>query len=181
MPTAQLPLVGEFTSDPIHSSFQFTVRHMVVSLYRATFNDASASLSIDESGARLKGVAQAASISIDDKNFRAHVVDGADFLDAASHPEITFESDAVTLNPDQTATVEGRLSLRGVEKPVDATGSWEPPVEDPFGKVRAGLRLTASIDRRDWGITWQDPLPKGGDVLAYEIELTIELQLILQQ
>jgi polyisoprenoid-binding protein YceI len=171
MPTAQLPLVGEFTSDPIHSSFQFTVRHMVVSLYRATFNDASASLSIDESGARLKGVAQAASISIDDKNFRAHVVDGADF----------FESDAVTLNPDQTATVEGRLSLRGVEKPVDATGSWEPPVEDPFGKVRAGLRLTASIDRRDWGITWQDPLPKGGDVLAYEIELTIELQLILQQ
>lgn len=58
-----------------------------------------------------------------------------------------------------------------------ATGSYRPPIHDPFGVVRAALELHATVDRREWGMDWQLPLPGGGDALGYEVELTVHLEL----
>lgn len=111
--------------------------------------------------------------------FREHVINGEDFFDARNHPEIAFRSSRVELAEDGSARVEGELEIKGISKPITASGSYEPPVEDPFGSVRAALELSATVDRRDWGIDWQVPLPNGGgDVLGYDVELTAHLELV---
>ncbi|MQA64036.1 MAG: hypothetical protein GEU86_21810 [Actinophytocola sp.] len=75
----------------------------------------------------------------------------------------------------------GELTLRGVTRPVAATGRYQSPIEDPFGSIRAALEFTTTtttIDRRDWGMDWQAPLPGGGDALGNLVELTASLELV---
>ncbi|MGB0095006.1 MAG: YceI family protein [Solirubrobacteraceae bacterium] len=107
------PLTGVFDADRTHSSFQFAVRHMKVSTFRASFGDLDARLIADASGLRLAGAARVESISIaDPPQFREHVVRGADFFDADNHPEILFRSQRVELAENGTATVDGELTIR---------------------------------------------------------------------
>ena len=106
---------------------------------------------------------------------------GADFLDARNHPEITFRSVDVQFSDDGTVTGSGELTVKGITKPVTATGTYQAPVEDPCGNLRAALELDATVDRREWEMDWQAPLPKGGDVLAYDVLLTVQVELIQQR
>jgi polyisoprenoid-binding protein YceI len=138
------PLTGVFDADRTHSSFQFAVRHMKVATFRASFRDVDARLIADASELRLEGAARVESISIaDPPEFREHVVRGADFFDADNHPEILFRSERVDLTENGAATVEGELTIKGLSRPITATGTWERPVEDTFGSLRAALELRA--------------------------------------
>ncbi|MBA3429473.1 MAG: YceI family protein [Actinobacteria bacterium] len=175
------PLTGVFEADRNHSSFLFAVRHMKVSSFRASFSDVDARLIGDESGLRLEGAARVESVSITDPpEFREHVVRNPDFFDVDNYPQITFRSNQVDLAEDGTATVAGELTIKGISRPVTATGSHQPPVEDPYGSLRSALELQAVVDRRDWELSWQMPLPDGDDVLGWDVELTIHLELIKQ-
>ncbi|HKZ14310.1 MAG TPA: YceI family protein [Solirubrobacterales bacterium] len=178
MSTVAPPLSGEYVADPEHSSFQFAVKHMKVATYRSSFDEVSATLGGDGESLRLTGRAKVASIQIKDAHFRDHVVDGADFFDAPNHPEITFRSTEIELGESGEVSVAGELTMRGVSRPVTATGTYEAPVEDPIGNTRAALHLSTVVDRRDWGMDWQQGLPKGGDVLGWDVELTIVLALL---
>lgn len=175
------PLVGTFRADPVHSSFQFAVRHMNLALFTASFDDVDAQVVADTTGVRLSGAVRVESISIKTPpEFRQHVLYGAEFFDAANHPELTFGSDDVQLADDGTVALRGELTIKGISRPFTATGSYQAPVEDPYGAQRAAVELVATVDRRDWGMTWQAPLPKGGDVLGYEVMLTARVQLVQQ-
>jgi polyisoprenoid-binding protein YceI len=177
--TAVSPFTQTFTADPDHSSFQAELRHMGVGTFRTGFEDVAARLEHDAEGLRLTGRARVDSITIKrPAEFRAHVVDGEDFFDAARHPEITFASTRLDLAEDGTAALEGTLTMRGVERPVTATGTYAAPVEDIYGAHRAALDLTAEIDRRDWGFDFQAQLPRGGDVLSWTAALSIHLELV---
>ena len=133
----------------------------------------------DDAGATLSASARVESVSIvDPPEFRDHVVRGDDFFHADAHPELRFRSTDVELRDDGSATVRGELTIRGVSRPVTAEGSYRPPTVDPFGTVRAALSLHSTVDRRDWGLSWQLPLPDGGDALGWEVELTAELELV---
>jgi polyisoprenoid-binding protein YceI len=177
--TAVSPFTQTFTADPDHSSFQAELRHMGVGTFRTGFEDVAARLEHDAEGLRLTGRARVDSITIKrPAEFRAHVVDGEDFFDAARHPEITFASTRLDLAEDGTAALEGTLTMRGVERPVTATGTYAAPVEDLYGAHRAALDLTAEIDRRDWGFDFQAQLPRGGDVLSWTVALSIHLELV---
>ena len=77
-----------------------------------------------------------------------------------------------------SATVSGELAIRGVSRPVTASGTYAPPTADPFGAVRAALELRATIDRRSWDLDWQLPLPDGSDALGWEVEITAHLELV---
>jgi polyisoprenoid-binding protein YceI len=179
MPAATQEFTGTFVADRDHSSFLFAIRHMQVSSFRATFGDVDAQLVGDGSGLSLEGRARAESVSIDNPpEFREHVVYSDEFFDARQHPEIVFRSTRVELREDGTAEVEGELEVKGIARPLTATGTYQAPVEDPYGSIRTAIELTASADRRDWDMSWQMPLPKGGDVLGYEVEITVHLELI---
>ena len=179
MATATNPAVGIYELDPVHSTVQFAVRHVLVSTFRGSFTDVSAQLEVDEDGVGLVGRVPVESISIvEPAEFRDHVVRGAEFFDADRYPAITFRSTSVELGAGGDATVSGTLTIRGVSRAVTARGTFAPPRTDPFGNVRAGLELRAAIDRRSWEMTWQAPLPDGGDALGWDVEITAQLEFV---
>jgi len=181
MSTATQPLTGTFTADPIHSSFQFAVKHMKVATFRAGFDDVEARLVAGDEGIALEGRAKVDSVSVTNPpELRAHLVESADFFDGTNHPEIVFSSTGVDLADDGTATVAGELTIKGITKPITATGTYQAPVEDPYGGVRSALELTATLDRREWDLNWQAPLPSGDDVLAWDVTLSVNLELVQQ-
>ncbi len=167
---------GTWGLDPTHSSVGFAVKHMVVATFRSTFKDFDATLVSDESGTRLTGTVQAASIDIADENFKAHL-DSPEFFDVATHPTLSFVSSAIRRDGDRLE-VEGDLTIRGITHRVVGTGSITEPTEDPYGNARIGLSVQTTIDRTAYGLTWNAPLPKGGMALANEVTLTLELELI---
>lgn len=179
MTTAVAPLTGAYTADPDHSSFQAQLRHMGVGSFRTGFEEVEARLESGPQGLRLSGRARVDSITIrHPAEFRAHVVAGEDFFDAGNHPEILFASHHVELGDDGSATVDGVLTIRGQARPVSATGTFRPPVADLYGGQRAALDLAAEIDRREWGMNFQARLPGGGDVLSWNVILSIHLELV---
>jgi polyisoprenoid-binding protein YceI len=181
MTTATQDFTGTFTADQVHSSFLFAVRHMKVSRFRATFGDVDARVEGGESGISLEGRARVTSISITaPPEFREHVVNGEEFFDGRNHPEIVFRSTRVELAEDGGLAVDGELEIKGIARPVTATGTYQFPVEDPYGASRAAIELRAVVDRRDWDMSWQMPLPGGGEALGYEVELTVHLELVRQ-
>jgi polyisoprenoid-binding protein YceI len=179
MAVATQPFTGAFVADRNHSSVLFSVRHMKVSRFRASFADVDARLAADEEDVRLEGRARVDSISIaEPPELREHVVSGKDFFDAAEHPEIRFRSSRVDFGDDGAIRVAGELELRGLARPIEASGTYRPPVVDPYGMSRGAIELVATIDRRAWGLNWQMPLPDGDDVLGWEVELDVRLELV---
>lgn len=174
--TAAPPLSGSYAADPIHSNFGFAVRYQGVSLFRGTMGDVTATFA----DGRLEGVAQVESISIrTPEQFRAHVL-SEDFFDAANHPEVGFVSTRVDLADDGTASVSGDLTIKGVTKSVEAAGTWVSPAADMMGNTRGHLQIETTIDRTDFGIDWNAPLPSGGKALANQVTLTVEVALVEQ-
>jgi len=167
---------GTFVADPVHSSFGFAVRYQGVSIFRGSLEDVEARL-VD---GRLEGSAKVESISIrSPEQFRAHVL-GDEFFDAASHPEVTFASTDFEIGDDGAASVAGDLTIKGISRPVHATGTWTAPAADAFGNVRGHLRLEAVIDRSQYEMHWNVALPSGGQALGNDVTLTIELSLVEQ-
>jgi polyisoprenoid-binding protein YceI len=174
MATATQPFAGTFTADPVHSSFGFAVKHMGINTFRGSFSDVTATLA----DGVLEGRAKVESISIvNPPEFRAHVL-GEEFFDADKHPEIAFRSTALELDDDGTATVKGELTIKGITREVVAGGTWQEPVPAPWGDAKVGsLELSAVVDRREFDMNWNAPLPKGGNVLAEQVTLTIHVEL----
>lgn len=178
MATAVQALDGTYDLDKPHSTVQFAIRHLGVSTFRAFFGDVEARLTFEDGLPELAARALVESISIvDPPEFREHVVHGRDFFAAAEHPLISFRSTSVLLDEDGRAVVTGELAIRGASRQVTARGTLIPPTEDPFGGERVGIELAATIDRREWGLDWQAPLPRGGDALGWEVEISAHLEL----
>jgi polyisoprenoid-binding protein YceI len=176
MSATATPLAGTYAADPVHSSFGFAVRYQGVSLFKGTLSEVDAKLA----DGNLEGTAKVESISIrTPEQFRAHVL-GAEFFDAENHPEVTFTSSDLDLREDGSAVVAGELTIKGITKPVQATGTWTAPAPDAFGSTRGHLNLEAQIDRSEWDMNWNAPLPSGGKALANEVTLIVEISLVEQ-
>ena len=177
MATATTPLLSStYNADPVHSSFGFAVRYQGVSLFKGTLGDVTASVN----DGRLEGTAQVESISIRTPDqFRQHVL-SAEFFDAANHPEVTFTSSDLDLREDGTAVVAGELTIKGITRPVEATGTWIAPAADAFANARGHVNLEAVVDRTEFDMNWNMALPSGGNVLANDVTLTVELSLVEQ-
>ena len=177
MAATSTPLAGTYNADPIHSSFGFAVRYQGVSLFRGSLSEVTATLA----DGRLEGAAKVESISIrTPEQFRAHLL-SAEFFDAANHPTVDFRSNDVEISDDGTAKVEGELTIKGITRPITAAGTWIAPAADAFGNTRGHLNLEAVIDRTEFDMNWNAPLPSGGKALANEVTLTVELSLVEQQ
>jgi polyisoprenoid-binding protein YceI len=169
--TSDARLTGKWSFDPIHSSASFTVDYLVAP-FRAGFGRFRAELA----DGRLSGVVEVASIDVKDENFATHL-QAPNFFDAERFPEITFRSEPLQTNGDELV-VEGDLTLKGVTRRVRATGSIKGPAEDFMGNTRLGVALSTTIDRTDFDLSWNAPLPKGGLALADEVTLSVELEFV---
>jgi polyisoprenoid-binding protein YceI len=174
--TQQLP-TGTWTLDKTHSSAGFAVKHMVVATFRGRFEDVDASLEVGEDGeARLVGVVRADSIVVKDENLAAHL-GSPEFFDVERYPEIRFESTSIRRDGDEL-TVDGELTIKDHTHPVQGRGTIADPHEDIGGNTKLGIALETELDRTEFGLNWNAPLPKGGVALADEVTLQVELELI---
>jgi polyisoprenoid-binding protein YceI len=170
-----IPAATRWTIDKVHSNVGFAVKHMVVSTFRGRFEDYDATLTANEDGTlRLEGTVSAGSISVKDDNLAAHLT-APDFFDTAQHPEIRFDSTLVRLEGGQLI-VDGELTIKGQTRPIEARGTITEPVESLGGFTKVGVELEAIVDRTEYGLTWNAPLPKGGFALANEVKLVVELE-----
>jgi polyisoprenoid-binding protein YceI len=165
---------GTYKDDGVHSAATFAVKHMVVSTFRGRFEDFTAELVVDDAGnAVLNGAVKADTIVVKDENLGAHLK-SPEFFDSETYPEIKFESLKLVRNGDDV-TVEGNLTIKDNTHPVTGTGTITGPAEDPFGNTKLGLTLETTVDRTQFGLNWNAPLPKGGFALADDVKLTVEL------
>jgi polyisoprenoid-binding protein YceI len=179
MPTAQAESTiptGTWQSDPVHSRVAFSVKHMVVATYRAGFDDFDIRVS-DESGEpKIAGEARVESIESRDEQQRAHLL-SPDFFDAENYPAIRFESTAIRREGDQLV-VDGDLTIKDNTRHVTATGEISGPVVDIADTEKVGIDLEAKVDRTQFGLNWNAPLPKGGFAVENEVTLTVHLELV---
>ena len=173
--TQQIP-TGVWKDDAVHSTVGFAVKHMVVATFRGRFEDYSAKLEVGEDGEpRLVGTVAVDSLKVKDENLAAHLR-SPEFFDAERHPQLRFESTSWRQD-GQDVVLGGELTIKGITRPVQARGVVEEPVEDPFGNTKLGLELKAVVDRNQFGLEWNAPLPKGGMALADDVELIVNLEL----
>lgn len=162
---------GTYKLDPVHSSVGFAVRRNVVATFRGQFEQIDGSL---ENGV-LRGSAQVESVKTAIPELKQHLL-SSEFFDASEHPIIGFRSTGMSLGEDGSARVDGELTIRGVTKPVTATGNYGLATGLQGIQV-AGFDLEATVDRRQYGLNWQAPLPGGGDALGWDVTLEVHLEL----
>jgi polyisoprenoid-binding protein YceI len=113
---------------------------------------------------------------VDEPNLKGHLL-SPDFFDAERHPQLTFRSSEVSVDGD-AVSIDGEITIRGVTRPLSLDGTISGPVENAYGKVVLGLDLQGTVDRREFGLDWNAPLPGGGLTVANEVTITGELELV---
>lgn len=169
---------GNYAVDTTHSSADFSVKHMMISTVKGNFATFNGSFEYDEATKQLKalkGEIQAASINTGIKDRDDHLR-SADLFDVAKYPTITFVLDEV-----KNDKAYGKLSIHGVTKPVVLAFDNGGVVKDPWGKQRVGLGLSGTINRSDFGITWNKALEAGGVAVSDAVKLDIALEGVLQK
>ncbi|HEY2053979.1 MAG TPA: YceI family protein [Solirubrobacterales bacterium] len=176
---ATQPFTGTYRASPVPSTFAFKIRHSDTFWFRGVMPEAAATLRADEDGLVLEGAAKVESISVyDPPEMRAHLL-APDFFDAGAHPEVNFRSSDLRLRDDGCLDLDGELTIRGVTRPIKAHGHWSGPRQAPYGEI-VGLSLQASFDRREFGFDWHAPMPGGGEGVAWEVELEVDLLLMAE-
>jgi polyisoprenoid-binding protein YceI len=168
--------VGTWNVDPVHSQIAFGVEY-VVGTFRGSFSPVGARLEVGEDGTtKLVGSVPVAGVKVQDENLNAHL-QSPEFFDAERTPDVSFTATEVRRSGDHIA-VAGDLTIKGISQPVQAEGTITDPAEDPYGGVRFGLKLETTIDRTQFGLNWNNPLPNGKPSLANDVTITAELYLV---
>jgi polyisoprenoid-binding protein YceI len=172
-----------FQIDPSHSSIGFAVKHMMVTTVRGRFGEFSGQVELpdgDPTKARADFTIQTASIDTGapprDEHLRS-----ADFFDAANHPELRFTSRRIDSLGGERYRAEGELTIRGVSKPVTLEIELGDRIRDPWGNDRVGLSARGRLNRKEWGLNWNQALEAGGMLVGEEVRLEIEAALVMPQ
>ena len=167
---------GTWSSDPTHSAFDFSVKHMVVATYRGSLPEFHATLTGSEDGTlHLLGIGKLASVTTQDENLTGHLA-SPDFFDVQRFPEVRYESTEF-IRDGENVTVRGRLTLKGVTGDLELTGTLVGPVVGLGDAEVVGLELQGSIDRTEYGLKWNAPLPGGGFAVGNDVRLHAQLEL----
>jgi polyisoprenoid-binding protein YceI len=167
----QVVPTGTWNADPHHSQVDFSVTHMKIATIRGTFPDVTATLTGGE-GPTLEGTVTIASVSTGDADRDGHL-QSPDFFDAERYPQASFVATLVT--PDR---VVGEFTLKGVTKEIELAAAFSGPDTDPWGNERLGLELTGEINRHDYGVSWNTPLPGGGLLLEDTVRLSASFSFV---
>ena len=164
---------GTWKADTVHCHVAFEVPYAVaiftgeVTKFEATLEDGT-----------LNGLARIESLKVKEENLEAHLL-SPEFFDAERHPEVTFVSKSITRDGDQVS-LDGQISIKGITKPATLTGTATGPAVDHFGATRLGLKLQTTVDRTEFDINWNMPLPNGEPALSNDVTLKADLTLVEQ-
>jgi polyisoprenoid-binding protein YceI len=160
---------GTWSIDPAHSAVEFHIRHLGLATVKGRAPIVSGTI-VGGDAPSLEGTVDVSSITTFDENRDAHL-QSPEFFDADRHPELTFSSTSFEAEGESLA-VDGELTIKGITKPVSLAGTFAGTGLDPWGNERVGFELEAVVDRREWGLDWNAPVPGGGFLLPDNVKLT---------
>ena len=164
--------------DAMHSHAEFAVKHLMISTVKGHFKSVTGTGETNEDG-----TLKTAELTIDTASINTNVeardnhLRSPDFFDVAQHPTISFKSTHIEQNGTDI-TITGDLTMHGVTKPVTLKGELTSAVTDPWGNQRTALAVTAKINRKDWGLTYNQALETGGLVVGEDVKLSIEFEAV---
>jgi len=173
---------GTYTIDPVHSTVAFKIRHLV-SRTGGEFTDFGGTIVADFENLDACMISlhiNADSIDTGDTDRDEHLRSD-EFFGVREHPEITFNSSKITRVDKQNFAVVGTLTMHGVSRQITLTVTYLGEVADPWGGVRAGYQLTTTVNRKNFGISWNKTLDNGGLILGDEVEISIDLEVVMRQ
>jgi polyisoprenoid-binding protein YceI len=173
-------LSGTYQIDPAHSRIGFVARHAMVTKVRGAFNEFTGTAVLDGVDPdRSSATVTIKAASIDTRNAtRDDHLRSNDFLAMDEHPEITFVSTAARQTGEAEFELTGDLTIRGVTTPVTIPFTYEGAVTDPFGNLRVGFEGAVTVNRKDYGITWNAALETGGVLVSDKVVLELEISAI---
>jgi len=178
--TAPASLTGTYTIDPTHSRIGFVARHAMVTKVRGSFNEFEGTGYFDAgnpTSSHLQLTIQAASIDTRNADRDGHLK-GNDFFDMERYPEITFASTSVEQVDGDNYRVTGDLTIKGVTKPVTVDFEYDGTAVDPYGNTRVGFEGKTTVNRKDWGVSWNAALDAGGVLVSEKVTLEFEVSAI---
>jgi polyisoprenoid-binding protein YceI len=167
--------------DPVHSTAEFKVKHMMITNVKGQFAVVNGVLSLDEGDiakSRVEASLDAASVNTRDAQRDAHLK-SADFFDVEKFPTLSFKSTRISLGGTGELAVAGDLTIHGITRPVvfNVEGP-SAPGKDPWGNTRVGLSATTKVNRKDFGLTWNAALETGGILVGDDVTITLDVQFI---
>ena len=172
-----------FHVDTSHSKVLFKVRHLGISNVTGQFKEFEGSFDLDPDNlATLKAIAviQVASVDTEEEDRDKHLRSG-DFFDAETHPEIKFESTKAEPAGGSKVKLHGNLTIRGVTKPVVLDAEFGGAIQDPWGNHRAAFTAEGTINRKDFGVNWNQTLDTGGLVVGDNVQISLELEAVAKE
>jgi len=170
---------GDYTIDPAHSRLGFVARHAMVTKVRGAFTEWAGTAHIDTANPAASSVnltINAASIATGSADRDGHL-QSPDFFDVANFPEWTFASTAVSRDGDEW-TITGDLTIKDIAHPVTIEFEEGGSAKDPFGNLRVGFEGETTVNRKDWGLTWNAALETGGLLVSEKIKLEFDISAI---
>ena len=166
--------------DPAHTDVGFAVKHLMISTVRGRFAEVNGTIRLDGGDlTRATVEAEIATASIDTRQEQRDThLRSADFFEVEAYPTITFRSTRVEQIKDNRYRITGDLTIRDVTREVVLEGTDEGRGKDPWGGERLAFSATTTIDRRDFGLTWNQALETGGVLVSTEIKITIDVQAV---
>jgi polyisoprenoid-binding protein YceI len=168
--------------DPAHTEVGFAVRHLMISTVRGRFGKVSGSVVVDDDNPRNSKVDATVDItSIDTRQeMRDNHLRSPDFFDAEKYPTMHFVSKRIEGDVTKTFKVVGDLTIRGTAREVTLDATFEGRAKDPWGNDRAGFSAAGKLNRRDFGLTWNQALEAGGVVVGDVVKLTLDVEVVRQ-
>jgi polyisoprenoid-binding protein YceI len=166
--------------DPIHSHIEFSVRHLMITTVKGRFTGVDGSVVIDEADPSKSSVdvrIEASTVDTREPQRDGHLR-SADFFDVEKFPHLTFKSTRVGDRTGGDFTVTGDLTIHGVTREIVLQVTDEGRGKDPWGGERAGFSATTKLNRKDYGLTWNQALETGGVVVGDEVKIRLDLQLV---
>jgi len=179
--TATQQQASVYSLDRAHTTIEFVVRHLMITKVRGRFTNFDGRIEVAPGSDLPQAIAaqiEAASLDTREEQRDAHLR-SADFFDVENYPELTFESTRIQGTPDEF-TIHGNLTIHGVTREVALTASFEGRTSDPWGGTRVGYAAHTTVNRKDFGLTWNAALETGGVVVGDEVRIELNVEAILQ-
>jgi len=183
MTTATLPVevaARPWSIDATHTTVGFSVRHLMISTVRGHFGQVEGSVAVDPENPTAAGISVSipvASITTNNEQRDGHLK-SADFFDAANHPLITFVGKRLEGDVDDKFKLIGDLTIRGTTREFVINATREGTGDDPWGNERLGFSGSGSLNREDYGLSWNAALETGGFVVGDDVKITIDVELV---
>ena len=169
--------------DADHSDITFKVKHLMIATASGTFKKFDATIDVNEkdlSDAQISFEADVESVDTKNEQRDAHLKSD-DFFNAEKFPKLTFKSTAIKSDGDNAYTLNGDLTIRNISKPVSLKVDYNGKITDPWGQERMGFEINGKINRKDFGLKWSAVTEAGGIVVADDVKLALNIEMVKQQ